>query len=71
MDGAIKVLLYSSYPCGLPDAEELTARANLLPLKTSYDLVDHRDGSSAVHIFNERVDTKIADHTVSYILHYL
>ena len=42
--------------------------------KLSYDLfgiVDHRDGSSAVYIFDERVGTKTADHTISYILHYL
>ena len=42
--------------------------------KLSYDLfgiVDHRDESSAVYIFDERVGTKTADHTISYILHYL
>lgn len=39
--------------------------------KLSYDLfriVDHRDESSAVYIFDERVGTKTADHTISYIL---
>ena len=42
--------------------------------KLSYDLfgiVDHRDESSAAYIFDERVGTKTADHTISYILHYL
>ena len=42
--------------------------------KLSYDLfgiVDHKDESSAVYIFDERVGTKTADHTISYILHYL
>ena len=41
--------------------------------KLSYDLfgiVDHRNESSAVYIFDERVGTKTADHTISYILHY-
>ena len=39
--------------------------------KLSYDIfgiVDHRDESSAVYIFDERVGTKTADHTISYII---
>ena len=42
--------------------------------KLFYDLfgiVDHWDESSAVYVFDERVGTKTADHTISYILHYL
>lgn len=42
--------------------------------KLSYDLfriVDQRDESSAVYTFNKRVGSKTADHTISYILHYL
>ena len=42
--------------------------------KLSYDIfgiVDHRDESSTVYVFDERVGSKTADHTVSYILHYL
>ena len=42
--------------------------------KLSYNLlgiVDHRDNSAAVYIFGERVGHKTADHTFSYLLHYL
>ena len=42
--------------------------------KLSYDLlgiVDHRDNSAAVYILDERVGHKTADHTFSYLLHYL
>ena len=42
--------------------------------KLSYDIfgiVDHRDESSSTYIFDERVGSKTADHTISYILHYL
>ena len=42
--------------------------------KLSYDLLgiaDYWDGSSAVYTFDERVGTKTADHTISYLFHYL
>lgn len=42
--------------------------------KLSFDLfgiVDHRDDSASVYIFDKRVGHKTADHTTSYLLHYL
>lgn len=42
--------------------------------KLSFDLfgiVNHRDDSAAVYVFDERVGHKTADHTISYILHYM
>ena len=36
-----------------------------------FGIVDHRDESAAVYIFDERVGHKTADHTISYLLHYL
>ena len=42
--------------------------------KLLYDLleiVDHHDNSDAVYIFNKRVGHQTADHTFSYLLHYL
>ena len=34
-------------------------------------IVDHRDCSGAVYVFDERVGPKNTDHTISYILHYI
>ena len=34
-------------------------------------IVDHRTGSAATYIFDERLGPKNTDHTVSYILHYI
>ena len=42
--------------------------------KLSFDLFgtfNHRDDSAAVYVFDERVGHKTADHTISYILHYM
>ena len=34
-------------------------------------IIDHRNGSAATYIFDERIGPKNTDHTVSYIMHYL
>jgi len=42
--------------------------------KVSYDIygiVDHRDESRYLYIFNETIGAKNTDHSFSYLLHYL